>query len=71
MAYYEDNSFMPILHVYYNWHFSKSRQWQNFLEVVEDTEFEVGSYARIMLTDCEYAKSMFELILGHENLACN
>ena len=48
---------MPIMHVYYNRHFSKSRQWQGFLDVIEETEYEVGSYAKIMLTDCEYEKS--------------
>jgi hypothetical protein len=53
---------MPILHVYYNRHFSKSRQWQGFLDVIEETEYEAGSYARIMLTDCEYEKSKFGLI---------
>jgi hypothetical protein len=57
MAFYEDNSYMPIMHVYYNRHFSKSRQWQGFLDVIEETEYEVGSYAKMMLTDCEYEKS--------------
>lgn len=52
MAYYEENSFMPILHVYFNRHFSKSRQYDSFLEVIEETEFEVKSYAKILLTDC-------------------
>lgn len=31
MIYYEENSFMPIMHVYYNRHFSKSKQFQGFL----------------------------------------
>jgi hypothetical protein len=42
------------MHVYYNRHFSKSKQWASFLEVVEETEYEVGSYAKILLSDCEY-----------------
>lgn len=53
---------MPIMHVYYNRHFSKSRQWQSFLDVVEEAEYEVGSYAKIMLTDCEYEKSKYVFI---------
>jgi hypothetical protein len=43
---------MPIMHVYYNRHFSKSKQYQNFLEVIEETEYEAGSYSKILLTDC-------------------
>lgn len=31
MVYYEENSFMPIMHVYYNRHFSKSKQFQAFI----------------------------------------
>lgn len=31
MIYYEENSFMPIMHVYYNRHFSKSKQFQAFI----------------------------------------
>lgn len=27
MVYYEENSYMPIMHVYYNRHFSKSKQF--------------------------------------------
>ena len=62
MAYYEENSFMPILHVYYNRHFSKSRQYDSFLEVIEETEFEIKSYAKILLTDCDQEKSSFALM---------
>ena len=31
MIYYEENSFIPIMHVYYNRHFSKSKQFQAFI----------------------------------------
>lgn len=49
---------MPILHVYYNKHFSKTRQYASFLDVIEEAEFEIRSYAKILLTDCEYEKSI-------------
>ena len=52
MVYYEENSFMPIMHVYYNRHFSKSKQFQAFIETLEEAEYEIGSYAKILLTDC-------------------
>jgi len=39
MVYYEENSFMPIMHVYYNRHFSKSKQFQAFIETLEEAEY--------------------------------
>ncbi len=49
---------MPIVHVYYNRHFSKSKQFQQFLDVIEEAEYEISSYAKILLTDCEDQKGM-------------
>ena len=37
MHYYESNSEYPIVHVYYNHHFAKSRQFEDFLNIVEET----------------------------------
>lgn len=39
MVYYEENSFIPIMHVYYNRHFSKSKQFQAFIETLEEAEY--------------------------------
>jgi hypothetical protein len=58
MMFYERYSFMPIVHVYYNRHFSKSKQFQQFLDVIEEAEYEISSYAKILLTDCEDQKGM-------------
>ena len=31
MVYYEEHSYLPIVHVYYNKHFKNSKQFQDFL----------------------------------------
>jgi len=46
-----------VLHVYYNRHFGRSRQFQDFLEVLHDTELQTRDYAKFILTDCETVKS--------------
>lgn len=56
MNYYEENSQFPILHIYHNRHFSKSRQFEDFLEVWEETEFRNRDVARFVMTDCENLK---------------
>lgn len=53
MQYYEDNSYFPIVHVYYNRHFKNSRQFEDFVEVVEETEYRNKDYARFLFTDCD------------------
>lgn len=54
MAYYEDHSFYPILHLYYNRHFSSSKQFKHFkADVLEEVQLEMRDYARIVFTDCE------------------
>lgn len=63
MIYYEKNSFMPIMHVYYNKHFSKSKQFQSFIDTIEETEYQVAPYAKILLTDCENQKSNSAFII--------
>jgi hypothetical protein len=52
MHYHEDNSQFPIVHVYHNRHFSQSRQFNDFIEVLEETEFRCRDYVRFVLTDC-------------------
>jgi hypothetical protein len=56
MNFHEQNSQYPILHVYHNHHFSQSRQFQDFLEVLEETEYRNRDYARFVLSDCEHFK---------------
>jgi len=56
MHYYEENSQFPILHIYHNRHFSKSRQFEDFLEVWEETEYRNIDVARFVMTDCEKLK---------------
>lgn len=46
-----------MFHLYHNRHFGKSRQYQDFLEVLEDTELRTRDYAKIIITDCEKVKS--------------
>lgn len=36
LAYYEENSYQPIMHVYYNRHFANSKQFNNFVDVIEE-----------------------------------
>jgi hypothetical protein len=48
--------------VYYNRHFGKSRQFNDFLEVLEDTEVKTKDYARILLTNCDKTISNCVLI---------
>lgn len=50
------NSQFPIIHLYHNRHFSASRQFQDFLEVLEETEYRNRDYVRFVLTDCEQFK---------------
>lgn len=49
-----------MFHVYHNRHFSKSRQFQDFLEVVDDAELRTRDFAKFILTDCEKAKSILQ-----------
>lgn len=53
LNYYEENSQYPIFHMYHNKHFSRSRQFEDFLDVLEETEYRNHDYARFLLTDCE------------------
>ena len=53
MGYYEENSQYPIIHAYYNQHFSSTRQFEDFLAVIEETEYRNKDYARFLLTNCE------------------
>jgi hypothetical protein len=52
MNYHEQHSQYPIIHVYHNRHFSQSRQFQDFLEVLEETEYRNRDYVRFVLSDC-------------------
>lgn len=49
--------------MFYNRHFKKSRQFQDFLEVIEDVEAKIKDYAKIIFTDCDEA-------LGEEFAQC-
>lgn len=51
--YLEQNSQYVILHVYYNRHFKNTRQFKDFVEVIEDAEFKVKDFCKIILSDCE------------------
>lgn len=42
LAYYEENSYQPIMHIYYNRHFSNSKQFNNFIDVIEEAEFKLN-----------------------------
>ncbi len=42
LAYYEENSYQPIMHVYYNRHFSNSKQFNNFIDVIEEAELKLS-----------------------------
>lgn len=53
MVYYEEHSYMPILHVYYNKHFKNSKEFVDFLEVIEETEYRNKDYTRFLFSDCE------------------
>jgi len=53
MVYYEEYSYFPIVHVYYNKHFKKSRQFEDFLEVIEVTEYRNKDFSKFLLTDCD------------------
>ena len=52
LAYYEENSYQPIMHVYYNRHFSNSKQFNNFIDVIEEAELKLSEFSKIILTDC-------------------
>jgi len=53
MHYYEEYSSYPIVHIYYNKHFKNSKQFQDFVEVIEETEYRNRDYSRYLLTDCD------------------
>lgn len=44
---------MPILHVYYNQHFKNSKDFEEFVDVIEEVEYRNKDYARFLFTDCE------------------
>lgn len=50
-----------MAHIYYNRHFSKSKQFDNFLDVVEEAEFLTKDYAKVVFTNCDEVKSIFLL----------
>lgn len=52
MHYYEENSHFPIVHTYYNKHFSTSRQFEDFTNTVEETEYRNKDFAKFLLSDC-------------------
>jgi hypothetical protein len=56
MSYYEDNSQYPIIHAYYNHHFSSTHQFTDFLAVLEETEYRNKDHARFLLTNCDNMK---------------
>jgi hypothetical protein len=56
MHYYEEQSQFPIVHTYYNGHFSRARQFEDFLAVLEEAEYRNKDYARFLLTDCDTLK---------------
>lgn len=59
MHYYEENSQYPIVHAYYNDHFSKSRQFEDFLGILEETEYRNKDFGKFLLTNCEKLERMF------------
>lgn len=54
-AFTEKYANFPTFHTYYNRHFGKSRQFNDFLEVLEDVNVKVKDYALLLLTDCDKA----------------
>lgn len=63
--FYEEHSHMPIMQLFHNRHFAKSRQFQDFLDVVEETEYRNKDYAQIVLTDCEHVTGTCIYIQGN------
>jgi hypothetical protein len=58
MGYHEHNAQYVLLHVCYNRHFGNSRQFRDFLEVLEDVEYKVRDFCKVVLTDCEVEKGI-------------
>lgn len=52
----EAYSHMPILHIFYNRHFGKSRQFEDFKDVINEVELDTKKYAKIIFTNCENSK---------------
>jgi hypothetical protein len=62
IEYYEDYSHYPLFHVYHNRHFSKSIQFEDFLEVLEEVEYRNKDWAKFVLTDCEKVPGKYTII---------
>ena len=55
LSFLESHSSYPIFQLFYNRHFRKSRQFQDFKEIIEEVENKVKDYAKIVFTDCDEA----------------
>lgn len=53
MHYYEEHSHFPIVHTYFNRHFSSAPQFEDFTNTIEETEYRNKDYVKFLLTDCE------------------
>lgn len=52
-AYYEQYSFTPLLHVYFDKHFHKSKQFEAFEVVLNELQNDIQDYSQIVFTDCD------------------
>lgn len=54
--YYGETSLLPTIHIYYNRHFGTSRQFDDFLSALQETEYKNKDYTRFALINCEKIK---------------
>jgi hypothetical protein len=56
MDYFVETSLLPTIQIYYNRHFGTSRQFDDFLSALQETEYKNKDFARFALIDCEKIK---------------
>lgn len=61
MEYLVETSLMPTVQIYYNRHFGTSRQFDDFVSALEETEYKNKDYARFVLIDCDKIKGNYLL----------
>lgn len=49
---HENNSMIPVLHIYYDRHFRNSSQFKDFQIVLHQLHSKVKDYADIIFTNC-------------------
>jgi hypothetical protein len=52
-SYYEQKSFTPLLHLFFNRHFRTSKQFENLEIILNELKEDIRDFGEIIYTDCD------------------